>query len=167
MHTLYLLSVWLHILAATIWIGGMFFLVLVVVPWMRAGGRQSGAAFLRETGLRFRRVGWWCFGILVVTGTFNLWMRGVRLADFVSIKWLTSPFGHLVLLKLSVFLMVLLVSIVHDFILGPRATDQIARDPSSAEAALARKRASLLGRINVVFALILVALGVAIVRGLP
>lgn len=167
MHTLYLLSVWLHILAATIWIGGMFFLVLVVVPWMRAGGRQAGATFLRETGLRFRRVGWWCFGIVVVTGTFNLWVRGVRLADFVNIKWLSSTFGGLILLKLAVFALVLFVSLLHDFILGPRATDQIARDPGSPEAALARKRASLLGRLNVVFGLVLLALGVAIVRGLP
>ena len=57
MHALYLLSVWIHILAATVWIGGMSFLVLVVVPWLRRGGRVEAAVFLRETGERFRNVG--------------------------------------------------------------------------------------------------------------
>ena len=81
MPALYLLSVWIHILAAMAWIGGMFFLVLVVVPWLRAGNRANAGAFLRETGQRFRSVGWSCFAILTVTGTFNLYARGVRLGD--------------------------------------------------------------------------------------
>lgn len=70
-HALYLFSVWVHILAATVWIGGMLFLVLVIVPWLRRGGRADPALFLRETGERFRNVGWTCFGLLLVTGTFT------------------------------------------------------------------------------------------------
>ena len=105
MHALYLLSVWLHILAATVWIGGMSFLVLVVVPWLRRGGRVEAAVFLRETGERFRNVGWSCFLLLAATGTFNLWVRGVRLSDFGRAEWLTSPFSKTVLLKLLVGLL--------------------------------------------------------------
>ena len=101
MPALYLLSVWIHILAAMAWIGGMFFLVLVVVPWLRAGNRANAGAFLRETGQRFRSVGWTCFAILTLTGTFNLYARGVRLGDFVRPEWLASPFGRSVLSKLG------------------------------------------------------------------
>lgn len=165
MHTLYLVSVWLHILAATTWIGGMAFLVLVVVPWLRSGGKTDAAVFLRETGMRFRNVGWVCFLILLVTGTFNLWVRGVRLGDFTRIDWLTSRFGTLVLLKLSVFALILGCSALHDFVLGPNATRAIAEDPRSAAAERARRQASRLGRVNVVLALIVVALGVMVVRG--
>lgn len=167
MHTLYLASVWLHILAATVWIGGMFFLVLVVVPWLRRGNRVNAGAFLRETGERFRNVGWACFGVLLLTGTFNLWVRGVRLSDFARDEWLASPFGRTVLSKLSVFVVVLAVSGLHDFVIGPRATAAIAQDPRSAEAQTARHRASLFGRANVLLALLLVALGVILVRGVP
>lgn len=167
MYGLYLVSVWVHILAATVWIGGMGFLVLVVVPWLRRGGRTDAAVFLRETGERFRNVGWTCFFLLVATGTFNLWFRGVRLSSFSQPAWLASSFGKTVLLKLSVFVLVLSVSAVHDFVLGPRATRTIAADPRSPEAARARRHASLLGRLNVVFALVLVAAGVALVRGVP
>jgi len=41
------------------------------------------------------------------------------------------------------------------------------RDPKSPEAARLRKQASMLGRLNGVLALALLALGVVIVRGWP
>ncbi|MGZ3421388.1 MAG: CopD family protein [Polyangiales bacterium] len=167
MHALYLLSVWLHVLAAITWIGGMFFLVLVVVPWLRSGGRANAGVFLRETGLRFRSVGWSCFALLVLTGTFNLWYRGVRLGDFASAAWLSSPFGRAVALKLALFAAVLAISAVHDFSVGPRATVAVERDPASAETAQLRRRASLLGRANALLALLIVAAAIVIVRGWP
>lgn len=167
MHSLYLVSVWLHILAATAWLGGMLFLVLVVVPWLRGGDRANAAALLRETGVRFRTVGWVCFAVLVVTGTFNLWARGVRSSDFLKAEWLVSPFGQALILKLTLFVVVLLLSFVHDFYVGPRATDAISRAQASPEAKRLRRYASLLGRVNVLLALGLVALGVILVRGSP
>ena len=167
MQAIYLISVWLHILAAIAWIGGMFFIVLVVVPWLRKGGRANAAVFLRETGMRFRNVAWVCFALLLVTGSYNLWIRGVGLSDFGRAEWLSSPAGHTVLFKLGVFAVVLIVSAVHDFRVGPRATVAIAKDPRSPETELLRRRASLLGRANVVLALLLVAAGVMLVRGTP
>ncbi len=165
MHALYLLSVWLHILAAIVWIGGMAFLVLVVVPYLRKGDRAKAAALMRDTGSRFRDIGWICFAIVLVTGTFNLWMRGVRVGSFADPAWLRSQLGHAVSLKLAVFTVVLVMSAVHDFVIGPRATRAIVADPRSKEAESLRRAASMMGRANVVFALILVALGVLIVRG--
>ena len=167
MRVLYLASVWLHILAATVWIGGMAFLVLVVVPWLRKRGATDAGRLLRETGQRFRTVGWVCFAIVAITGTFNLWSRGVRLSDFSRAEWLSSPFGHTVLWKLSVFGLVLVLSAIHDFRTGPRATAALERDPSSAEAQRLRRAASLFGRVNALLGLLLVAIGVALVRGLP
>jgi putative copper resistance protein D len=167
MHGLYVVSVWLHILAATVWVGGMLFLVLVVVPWLRSGGRVDAAVFLRETGMRFRNVGWACFAVLLVTGMFALWTRGVRPEHLIEPAWLASSFGKLVLVKLGLFAAVLAVSAVHDFRVGPRATEAIARDAGSTAAARLRREASLLGRLNVLLALALVATGVVIVRGWP
>lgn len=167
MYQLYLLSVFLHVLAAITWIGGIAFLVLVVVPWLRKDGKAVAGAFLRETGLRFRFVGWSCFAILLVTGTFNLWMRGVRLSSFADAAWRGSPFGQTVLLKLAVFATVLAVSAVHDFSIGPRATRAIELGPESAEAVRLRRQAARLGRLNALLALLLVGAAVAIVRGRP
>lgn len=167
MHTLYFISVALHILAATIWIGGIAFLVLVVVPWLRSGSRVAAGAFLRETGLRFRNVGWTCFGVLIVTGTFNLWYRGVRPWHFIDPAWLRSSFGSAIALKLAVFAAVLGISVIHDFSVGPRATRALEQDPTGPEAARLRRQASLLGRANALLALALLVIAVAIVRGWP
>lgn len=167
MHALYVVSVFLHIIAATAWVGGMLFLVLVVVPWLRSSGRSgaAAAAFLRETGVRFRAVGWSAFLVLIVTGTFNLHMRGVGILTLSEGAFWRSSFGRAFAVKMLLFVGVLVVSLIHDFIVGPRATTLIARDPGSAEAARVRKLASLLGRLNALFALSIVFCAVMLVRG--
>lgn len=167
MHAAYLFSVWLHILAAIVWIGGMLFLVMVIVPWLRKGDRAQAAAILRDTGHRFRNIGWACFGLLFATGLFNLYARGVRPGDFLRGEWLASPFGHAVVIKLTLFAAVIAISAVHDFSVGPRATEAAQRDPRGAEAERLRRTASYLGRANVLLSLMLVAMGVILVRGWP
>jgi putative copper resistance protein D len=167
MRALYLVSVWLHILSAITWIGGMVFLMLVVVPWLRRGDRAQAIVFLRETGTRFRTVGWACFAVLLITGAFNLAVRGVRLGDFGRADWLGSAFGRAVLLKLTFFAAALLVSALHDFGLGPRAALAAERGTDPKDAERLRRWASLLGRANALIALVLVAMGVIIVRGWP
>jgi uncharacterized membrane protein len=127
----------------------------------------DAAKFLRETGRRFRNISWVCFAIVFTTGSFALWMRGVRFSSFASPDWLGSSFGKIVILKLTVFATVIGISVVHDMVVGPRATTAIAADPRSAETAALRRRASLLARGNVLLALVLVALGDLLVRGWP
>ena len=167
MQLLYLISVWLHILAATIWLGGMAFLVLVVVPWMRRGDRAAGAAMLRETGTRFSTVSFVCFAVIALTGTFNAAYRGVRFSDLLRAEFVHSPFGSALLLKLGLFLTVLALSAYHDFVIGPRATEALMRAPASREAEHLRRTTGLLGRLNALLALLLYGVAVVLVRGCP
>ncbi len=167
MQSLYIASVFLHIIAAVVWLGGMFFLVLVVVPWLRAGNRAQAGAFLRDTGIRFRSVGWACLLTLLGTGSINLWLRRVRLPDFADPEWLATPFGRAITLKLVLFALVLAISVVHDFRVGPAATRAMRDDPGGPEALRLRRAASWMGRANTVLALLLVFLGVVLVRGWP
>lgn len=167
MHTLYLLSVYVHILCATVWVGGIAFLVLVVVPWLRADGKAIAATFLRSTGERFRTVGWVTFAVLLVTGTFNLYARGMRFSNFFDPAWRASPFGELVLIKLLLFAAIVGVSVIHDFVVGPRASRALLSAPGSAEAERLRRSASRLGRLNALLALAIVAVAVGLVRGMP
>jgi copper resistance protein D len=105
--------------------------------------------------------------VLAVTGTFNLWFRGVRLGDFGRSEWLESPFGQAVVWKLGSFLAVVMLSAIHDFFVGPQAARLLTADPQSADALRLRRYASMLGRTNVLLALVLVALAVVMVRGVP
>ncbi len=167
LHAAWVISVWLHILAATVWLGGMAFLVLVVVPWLRAGERSNAMAMLRETGLRFRTVGWGCFVVLVATGTFNLYMRGVRPGNLIDPLWLSGDFGRAFAIKAGLFTVVLVISAVHDFWLGPRATHLLEKDPASPEGQKLRRWVSLIGRANALLALAIVFFAVVLVRGWP
>lgn len=167
MHALYVASVVLHLIAAFTWLGGMFFLVLVVVPWLRRGDRARAVVLLHETGTRFRAIGWLCFATLAATGTFLLRFRGVEVADLTRAEWLSGPFGSAVAWKLGVFGSILLVSGVHDFWLGPRATAVLAREPGSSKAERLRRGASWLGRLNVALGLWALGLAVVLVRGWP
>lgn len=166
MPTLYLVSVWVHVLAATLWVGGMAFLVLVVVPLLRAPeSRATAAKFIHTSGLRFRSVGWICFAIFIATGSFNMWVRGLRWADFFNGSYRENPIARTLAMKLVLVAVVLCVSAVHDFWIGPRATELWQSAPDSAEATRFRKRAAMLGRVNALLALAIVFLAVALVRG--
>jgi len=167
-HLLYLLSMWLHILAAAAWIGGMLFLVLVIVPLLRRPElRAQAAQLVRQTGRRFRTVGWAALWILLLTGTFNLLYRGIGLEALARLEFWQGPFGRALAIKLALVAVVLLLSGVHDFFVGPRATEAWQSDPGSARALRLRRSASWMGRLNLLLALVIVAMAVILVRGWP
>jgi uncharacterized membrane protein len=78
----YLLSVWLHALAAMTWIGGMVVFVVGVMPYFRQQPSRVKAEFLEWFGPRFRAVSSTCFTTLAISGSFNLWARGSDLRTF-------------------------------------------------------------------------------------
>jgi putative copper export protein len=57
----------LHVLAATIWVGGQITLA-ALVPVLRAGGAEVPKAAARA----FARIAWPAFGVLVLTGIWNV-----------------------------------------------------------------------------------------------
>jgi uncharacterized membrane protein len=168
MRGVYLLSVWLHIMAAIVWVGGTVFFVVVLVPAIRRpvfGGIAS--ALIRFTALRFRWVGWVCFGIFVVTGVVNLMARGIGLRELRETIFWQGSFGRTLAIKLILVAAILLISAFHDFFLGPRAAAAWEADPASAETLRLRRQAVQLGRLNLLLALLVIMLGVMLVRGAP
>jgi putative copper export protein len=61
------LRLFLHVLAATIWVGGQLTLA-ALVPALRAAGAEVPKAAARA----FNRVAWPAFAVLVVTGIWNV-----------------------------------------------------------------------------------------------
>jgi uncharacterized membrane protein len=134
----------LHVLGAITWLGGMFFIALVLVPVAR---RLDDAALRRQLvhalGLRFRVIGWVALGVLLATGVANVWFRPYLLS---------APRFHV---KLGLVVVALVLSALHDFWIGPRAGEPGA-DPAW------RVRASWLARVNVLVVVAIVVLGVAL-----
>ena len=164
MGNLYLVSVWLHLLAAAAWIGTLVFLAAVLVPVLRRQGDDAlRARVMRASGPGLRRLGWTTFGILFLTGLGNLAGRGFTHEDLGSRLW-QGPFGRAFGWKMACFGVVLLLSVLHDFRWGPRAA---AAAPGSPEAMRLRRVASWVGRVNLLLALAIVAFAVMLVRGWP
>lgn len=168
MKALYLLAVWLHILAAATWLGGILFLVFVLVPVTRQPAFRAGAgALIEATGRRFRWVGWMALGLLAASGVVQLAYRGFAWADVWSGRLWQGPFGQMLGLKLLLVAGILLLSALHDFGVGPRATTAWQAKPGSPEARRLRRQAAWIARINLLLGLSAVALGVMLVRGWP
>jgi uncharacterized membrane protein len=162
---LYYLNVTIHVVAAMLWLGGMFFLGVVGAPVLRAieppALRQR---LFQELGSKFRRVGWITIGVLVATGVLNLHFRGWLHWNGVldSRSFWRSPTGHALAAKLTVVALMIAISAIHDFAYGPRAARE---QPGSPPALALRKRAALLGRVNALLGVLLVAVAVRLARG--
>ena len=162
---LYYLNVTIHVLAAMLWLGGMFFLGVVGAPVLRAVEppplRQR---LFQELGSRFRTAGWWAIAILVCTGVINLYYRGWLHWDGAlgSPAFWRTGVGHALAVKLIAVACMISISAVHDFIDGPRAG---RATPGSAEAIHLRKRAATLARMNALLGVILVGAAVRLARG--
>ena len=166
MHAVYIVSVWLHIVAVCLWLGGMLFLAIVIVPVLRMPAyRDAAAGLVRASGLRFRTVGWVCLGVVVLTGIYNLNQRGND-GSYVwnGLLW-AGPQGRALSVKLTLVALVLALSLVHDWFLGPKASEMLIADPTSPAARRLRKTASWMGRLNALLGLAIVALAALYVRG--
>ncbi|WP_022834626.1 DUF4149 domain-containing protein [Salisaeta longa] len=160
----YLVIVSLHVLAATVWVGGMVFLGVAVVPVLRAPDLAPvRTTLLHRLGLRFRWVGWALLGVLVGTGLLLLHAHGYTWAHLWNGTLWQGPWGHALAWKLGFVGLVLVANAVHDFYLGPRAMKQIEAD--EATAAPTRRAASYLGRLTAVASIIIVILAVILARG--
>lgn len=164
---LYQLSVFVHILSAIIWIGGVFFLALVVVPVTRGLPPPQRVELFGAVGRRSRVVGWVCIGLLLLTGTINAAYRGVTWTNLFSSELWGSPFGTTLALKLGVVALMLGLSVYHDFVIGPRSVQAAHQGSVPQEAERLRRRASVLGRAEAMLALVVVALAIMLVRGVP
>lgn len=163
--TLYHLAVFIHVMAALVWLGGMFFVALVGAPVLRqVEPAELRVRLFHELGLRFRTVGWAALGVLVATGLWILQIRGVlRLETLTDGVWWSTPFGRALAWKLAAVLVMVVVSGLHDFVFGPRA-GRIAGDDGRGRERH-RRLALHLARVNAGVGILLVYWAVRLARG--
>ncbi len=161
---LYYANVTVHLLMALLWLGGMFFLAVVGAPVLRQIEDDAlRARLFQRLGEQFRTVGWVAIGLLLLTGTLNLQFRGILDLDtLTSAEFWSSRYGRALAWKLGAVAFMVVVSALHDFVLGPAAS---RFTPGSAEALRARRRAAWLARWNALAGVIAVVAAVRLARG--
>ena len=106
--------IWLHLVAATVWIGGILFLALVFVPVLRNQSNQTFAqTFFRAVAQRFRIVARVAIILLIVTGILLLDQRALFSLPFD--RW-----PSILLVKLLLVSVLIAISLFHELIIGPK-----------------------------------------------
>lgn len=160
--SLYWVNVTVHVLAALFWLGGMFFLAAVGAPVLRKVEPAAlRAQLFRDLGEQFRTVGWIAITVLLLTGVFNLYYRGV-LGQLTNGEFWATRYGVALAWKVGAVTAMLIVQAIHDFVVGPAAARQVPGSPASIAT---RRRAALLARSSALFGLIVVIAAVRLARG--
>src|SRR5579864_6732207 len=115
------LVLWLHVLAACVWIGGQV-VIAAVIPLLRGSNGIASRA-----GARFQAVAWPAFALLIITGVLNARNAGIGWGDL-----LTTPVGRTLTVKLGFVLLSGAAAAVHAFVQGPRARHASASAMASA-----------------------------------
>jgi uncharacterized membrane protein len=147
---------WLHLLAASLWLGGLLFLALVASPVFRHRfSAEERSELLGQMGRKFRPYAWAALGVLVVTGL----RRAMLVFGGLPELWeglSATPYGRILSAKLLLVGTLVVLQFVHDFLLGPR----LARLRRERSPGLARARAATIGLAlgTVILSLLVLAL---------
>jgi uncharacterized membrane protein len=140
-----------HLLAAVTWIGGFIF-IAVIASSLRGVDPEKRREMIGMMGRRFRGLSWIAISLLIVTGVGNLAFLGA-FEDFPA--FLSAH--PLVLGKLILAGLMITLSALHDFVLGPRATADHPKESNRP-----RYVSAWVGRINLLLGLAVLFLAVKI-----
>ena len=129
MQILDLLIRWLHVSAAVTWIGGNLIMAIVIVPYFkRSVTPVVRIRILNHIGKQFEPIVWGCVLILIFSGLFNVF-RAVG-GDAAAIGLFMRTLG----IKLVLVLVLIILTGIHSFIMGPRLSQAIeALEPDAQE----------------------------------
>ncbi len=163
---MYQWAVYFHVLIAMFWMGGMLFTIAVIVPATRTRLARYKPLLFHELGTRFSRISWVLFPLLAFTGVLALFGKGYRTAHLVTVDFWSSGYGCLLAGKLMLFLLVLVISALHDYWLGPKAVSILEQEhektgQNSNKVVMASRWA---GRATFILGLAIVFLAVLLIR---
>ena len=141
---------WLHILAATIWVGPQIFLFVAAIPAVRTiEDARARARVMRIVTTRFGYLAWGAMVVLVVTGIGNLFE--IAPVDVDKINDLN--YGTIFMVKMALVVATVVLTALHSFVIGPRMLSLQESATSEAELAPLRRASIITSSINGVLAL--------------
>ncbi|GMR05329.1 MAG: hypothetical protein BMS9Abin24_132 [Thermodesulfobacteriota bacterium] len=151
------IALFLHIISAIFWVGGMLFLVLVIAPYLKTlTDPRDKSKIFQVVGKQFRRWGWVAIITLLVTGPIILYkLYGIPVHRAFSAEVHSTGFGRALGFKLSLVIIIVLSALFHDFWIGPKARSS----PTFS------KLARIFGRTNLLIALLIVIFAVIMRAG--
>ena len=164
--TFRLFILWLHLLAALIWVGGLVFQLLIVDA---AFGRATSIRERVRLGLllegRFRYVLWPAVGVVLLTGLYNV--MNVLYTTTLAGGSIPPAFVRTLTIKLILLALMIVVQSLHQFVLRPKRIALLSQVSAGAQTlppglVQAQRLAQILYGAMVLLAAAIVLAGVAL-----
>ena len=167
MEIFWLLIRWIHVMAAVTWIGGNLTLAMIIVPYFRQNlPPVKRIQLLTQIGKRFEPVVWGCVLILFFTGIANVF-ESLGLSSGIEV----NAYMRTLLIKLLLFIILLILTAMHSFVLGPKLSKAIEGldeelDALPTHVDSIRKRLSIVSSVMGVVSLLVLLAAVALRMGI-
>ncbi len=146
---------WVHILAATIWVGPQVFLFAAVIPAMRTvEDMQARARAMRVLTTRFGYLAWGAMAVLVITGIANLYEHDLDIEALFD-----RNFGTIFEIKMTLVILTIVLTALHSFGLGPRVLRLQESVADETQIATVRRLSIIISAVNGLLALAILFLG--------
>ncbi len=149
---------WIHLLAGSLWLGGIAVIAWIWMRRLRGAGAELRRAVLGKLLPRFGRVALPAFLVVASTGVLNAYIQ----LRHPALLW-ESSYGRTLVIKSALVGAIALVSYTHVFRLRPRL---LAANPHP-DAALERRHWRLLGSEPLIGVAVAVAVAVLVAFPLP
>ncbi len=146
---------WIHILAATIWVGPQVFMMVATVPAVRTiEDMQVRAKVMRVLTKRFNYLAWGALTVLVITGIANLYEHELSVEQLFDLN-----FGIVFQVKMTLLIATVVLTALHSFVLGPRVLNMQESAVDEADIAPIRRWSIIVSSANGLIALAIVFCG--------
>ncbi len=140
---------WIHILAATIWVGPQVFMFVAAVPAVRTiEDMQIRAGVMRVITTRFNYLAWGALTVLVITGIANLYEHDAPVSELFD-----ENFGVIFQFKMTFVIIAVVLTALHSFVLGPRVLQMQESVADDEEIAPVRRWSIIVSALNAAVAL--------------
>jgi len=140
------LITWIHLISASIWVGGSLFLGVVLAPLLKtfSESAEERLTIMIRVGRKFNKIAVPSLGILIATGLYNSYNILTRQELFLT------NYGIILAIKIILVIALIAVFVAHIRIIRPEIEKKIeSKEMSQDSVQKLRSQIILLGRIIV------------------
>ncbi len=158
------LITWIHLISASIWVGGSIFLGVVLAPILKTmySSHEQRIQIMIKVGRRFNKIAVPSLLILIATGIYNS-----RFVFSDSEFLLSTDYGLYLIVKTLLVISLIIVFLVHVRIIRKDVEDRImSKQMSQQQLQVLRKKIIILGEVTVVISVAILFFAAALDSGL-
>ncbi len=142
---------WIHLICASIWVGGSIFIGIVLAPLLKKMpfSLEERLDIMIKTGRRFNKIALPSLGILMITGIYNSHLVLQR-SDILF----DTNYGQMLLIKIILVISLIIVFLVHVKIINKKTEEKImSKKMTQKQVQKLRVKIMVLGEITVVLSI--------------